>query len=140
MRTVQVGQKTQSNGKSFSLFVKQQPLKCKIYYTFTLPSNHFQFYLNRERERELLMKEREDAHLNSSSTPPRFVVVQLTSDQAQLFLLLPLSLSLFLPFPPSANHVTDLPLSLSLANQHKSSNPLGPVTSASRSNHQLAHD
>ena len=58
MRSVWVCWKTQSNEKSFLLIVKYQGLKCKIDYTSILLSNHFQFYLNPERERE---RERERA-------------------------------------------------------------------------------
>ena len=52
----QVGRKTQSNGKSFLLTVKYQPLRCKINYTSNLPSNHLHSFFTsirtkRERER-----------------------------------------------------------------------------------------
>ena len=121
--------------KSFSLIVKYQGLKCKIDYTCILPSNDFQFYPNRERERE-------------SSTPLPFVAVPLTADQAKLFLLLPLSSSLYHPCHQSSLSLS-LSLSLSQANHLKSSNPpwascfrlsIYLISTSSRLNHRLAYD
>ena len=86
------GRKTKSNGKSFSLTVKYEDLKCKIDYTSILPSNHFRKRKEKKnktkREREPpTVKEREAGHLNLRLTPQPL-------DRTQSPLSLPSSLNL----------------------------------------------
>ena len=86
------GRKTKSNGKSFSLTVKYEDLKCKIDYTSILPSNHFRKRKEKKnqtkREREPpTVKEREAGHLNLRLTLPPL-------DRTQSPLSLPSSLNL----------------------------------------------
>ena len=110
-----------SNRKLFPLTVKWACLKCKIDYRSILPTNHFwkkkkkkkkKNWTKRESESEReppTVREREAGNLNLRSTPPPSGPCLSPLIKQRLTPLLICPVSLFLPLPPFATHVTDLP-------------------------------
>ena len=108
-RSVCVGRKTKSNGKSFPLTIKYEGLKCKIDYTSILPSNHFQ----RKKKNPNLERKRIAHRRRERGRSPELEInstavwsMPFITDQAKL------NSTADLPFfsrPPFATHVTDLP-------------------------------